>query len=97
MLGEIVLSSNPSRGGHKSNKATAAGVADAIGTIHAALIIGVSRNPSLRDELMKIAFFGHASVLAGGDLEMTPDILSDLLVAFNETKDLWEEDAFSWP
>lgn len=31
-----------------------------IGTIFGALIIGISRNPSLRDELFKIAILGFA-------------------------------------
>jgi F-type H+-transporting ATPase subunit c len=31
-----------------------------IGTVFGALVIGVSRNPSLKDELFKLAIFGFA-------------------------------------
>lgn len=38
---------------------------DAIGTIWGSLVLGVSRNPTLKDELFKAAIQGTAAVLAG--------------------------------
>jgi len=40
---------------------------DGIGSIYGALIFGISRNPSLKDELEKAAIFGAAAVLADDD------------------------------
>ena len=37
-----------------------AGVGVGIGTVFGALVIGISRNPSLRDELFKLAILGFA-------------------------------------
>ena len=37
-----------------------AGAGVGIGTVFCALVIGVSRNPSLKDELFKLAIFGFA-------------------------------------
>ena len=37
-----------------------AGAGVGIGTVFGALVIGVSRNPSLKDELFKLAIFGFA-------------------------------------
>ena len=37
-----------------------AGAGVGIGTVFGALVIGVSRNPSLRDELFKLAILGFA-------------------------------------
>ncbi len=37
-----------------------AGAGVGIGTVFGALIVGVSRNPSLKDELFKLAIFGFA-------------------------------------
>ena len=37
-----------------------AGAGIGIGTVFGALVIGVSRNPSLKDELFKFALFGFA-------------------------------------
>ena len=42
----------------KSALVTGAGVG--IGTVFGALVIGVSRNPSLKDELFKLAILGFA-------------------------------------
>ncbi|GFH53225.1 predicted protein [Chaetoceros tenuissimus] len=42
---------------------------DAIGVIYGSLIIGVSRNPSLKNELVELALLGHASALTGDDLD----------------------------
>ncbi len=36
------------------------GAGAGIGTVFGALVIGVSRNPSLKDELFKLAIFGFA-------------------------------------
>ena len=36
-----------------------AGAGVGIGTVFGALVIGVSRNPSLKDELFKLAIFGE--------------------------------------
>ena len=37
-----------------------AGAGVGIGTVFGALVVGVSRNPSLRDELFKLAILGFA-------------------------------------
>jgi F-type H+-transporting ATPase subunit c len=37
-----------------------AGAGVGIGTVFGALVIGISRNPSLRDELFKLAILGFA-------------------------------------
>jgi F-type H+-transporting ATPase subunit c len=37
-----------------------AGAGVGIGTVFGALVLGVSRNPSLKDELFKLAIFGFA-------------------------------------
>jgi len=37
-----------------------AGAGVGIGTVFGALVIGVSRNPSLKDELLKLAILGFA-------------------------------------
>jgi len=40
-------------------------ITDAIGTIWGSLVLGISRNPSLKDELYKAAVIGSSIVLAG--------------------------------
>jgi len=60
-------------------------VQDALGTIYGLLVMGVSRNPSLREELVKIATFGHASVLAGRDEELIQEKYDALFAAANTT------------
>ena len=37
-----------------------AGAGGGIGTVFGALVLGISRNPSLRDELFKLAILGFA-------------------------------------
>ena len=37
-----------------------AGAGEGIGTVFGALVVGISRNPSLRDELFKMAILGFA-------------------------------------
>ncbi len=61
------------------------GTSEAIGSIYSSLVIGVSRNPSLKDELLNIANYGHASVLAGEDLEMIPEFFEAIRGSVNET------------
>ncbi len=61
-----------------TNKKKYDGTIDAIGSIYASLVIGVSRNPSLKDALMNITNYGHAAVLAGEDLEMIPEFFETL-------------------
>ena len=71
--------SNPLKGAE--NKA------DAIATIYGSLIIAVSRNPPLKDELFEVATFGHAAALAGDDVDKIDDIALDIfdeLDALNE-------------
>ena len=41
-----------------------AGAGVGIGNIFSALVLGISRNPSLKDELFKMAIFGFALMLA---------------------------------
>lgn len=56
---------NKKRGvrGKETSKGAGCCNEDALGTIFGSLIIGVSRNPSLKDELSKIAAFGAGLVV----------------------------------
>jgi hypothetical protein len=51
-----------------------------IGTIYHGLVLGLSRNPSLRDEMLKTAAFAHASVIAGNDVTRIKDLYDAILV-----------------
>jgi F0F1-type ATP synthase membrane subunit c/vacuolar-type H+-ATPase subunit K len=51
-----------------------------IGTIYHALVMAISRNPSLRNNLLRAAVFGHASVIAGNDVTKIKDLYDAILV-----------------
>ena len=63
--------------------------ADAIGTIYGSLVIGVSRNPSLKDELFKLATLGHAAALAGDDVDEIADKVESLVEQFEALGDIF--------
>lgn len=64
---------------------------DAIGTVYGSLVIAISRNPSLSDELLKTAIIGHASILAGNDPGNTAEeaavIVSEIKTIFDNLFD----------
>jgi len=53
----------------------------ATGLIVGNLLIGVSRNPSLKDELKKIAIFGSALAYSNGDIHKVPAIAAQIAEA----------------
>ena len=57
-------------------------VEDSLGTIWGATILGISRNPSLKDELIDTALAGSAAVLAGRDIDKVDDYYTDYLLEF---------------
>ena len=57
----------------------------ATGLIYGNLVIGVSRNPSLKDELNKEAIFGSALAYSNGDIHKVPTIAAEIAVAQRET------------
>ena len=57
-------------------------VEDSLGTIWGATILGISRNPSLKDELIDYALAGSAAVLAGRDIDKVDDYYTDYLLEF---------------
>lgn len=69
----------------KKRRNDAADPSDALGTIYGSLLLSVSRNPTLADELIKLAAFGHASVIGGEDLEHIPALFDEIGEAMNMT------------
>ena len=57
-------------------------VEDSLGTIWGATILGISRNPSLKDEIINTAIAGSAAVLAGRDVDKVDDYYTDYLLEF---------------
>ena len=47
-----------------------AGAGVGIGTVFGALVLGVSRNPSIKDELQQLAIFGFAIVVAAKNVDL---------------------------
>lgn len=53
----------------------------ATGLIHGNLVIAISRNPSLKDELRNEAIFGSALAYSNGDIHKVPKIAAQIAVA----------------
>lgn len=53
----------------------------AAGLIYGNLLIGVSRNPSLKDDLEKEAIFGSALAYSNGDIHKVPAIAAQIAIA----------------